>query len=78
MGWTAEPVQTEIEDLFVDMDKPEKDILQLLRAAEDGLSVNQLVEQSELPYAQVAASLMVLEMSSLVKMLPGNMYRALK
>lgn len=78
MGWTAEPVQAEIEDLFVDLDKPEKDLLQLLRAAEDGLSVNQLVEQTELPYAQVAASLMVLEMSSLVKMLPGNMYRALK
>ena len=78
MGWTAQPVQTEIEDLFEDMDRPEKQLIQILRGAEEGLNVNQLVEKTEMPYAQVAASLMVLEMSSFVKMLPGNIYRAIK
>lgn len=81
MQWETLPkenVQTEIEDLFVNMDSTEKQVLQLLRRAEDGMNVNELVAETGLDYAQVAASLMVLEMNDFVKALPGNMYRSRK
>ena len=80
MQWETnkQNVQTEIEDLFVNLDSTEKQLLQLLRNAEDGMHVNELVAEMELDYAQVAASLMVLEMQDFVKALPGNIYRARK
>ena len=81
MQWETvkkENIQTEIEDLFVNMDATEKQILQLLRRSEDGMNVNELVAETGMEYAQVAASLMVLEMNDFVKALPGNMYRSRK
>ncbi len=80
MQWVsvAQPVQTEIEDLFADLDSLEKQLIKIVRGAEEGIHVNQLADQTALPYAQVAASLMVLEMSGFVRMLPGNICRAVK
>lgn len=80
MQWKSavQPVQTEIEDLFADMDGVEKQLIKIVRGAEDGIHVDRIAELTALPYAQVASSLMVLEMSGFIKMLPGNMCRALK
>lgn len=80
MQWTpvTQSVQTEIEDLFADLDGVEKQLIKIVRNAEEGIHVNLLAEQTALPYAQVAASLMVLEMSGFVRMMPGNICRAIK
>ena len=81
MQWESqknETVQTEIEDLFVNMDSTEKQLLLLLRKAEDGMRIDDLVLETTMDYAQVAASLMVLEMNGFVKAMPGNRYRALR
>lgn len=71
-------VQTEIEDLFVNLESEEKLLLQMIRRSEEGMLVNDLVAETGLEYAQVAASLMVLEMNDFVKALPGNVYRAVR
>ena len=80
MKWetTRQAVQTEIEDLFVNMDSTERQLLQLLRNAEDGLRVDDLVAEMEMDYGQVAASLMTLEVNGFVKSMPGNCYRAVR
>ena len=80
MQWATakQPIQTEIEDLFADLDGVEKQLIKIVRSEEEGIHVNALAEQTALPYAQVAASLMVLEMSGFVRMLPGNICRAIK
>ena len=80
MQWQscAQPVQLEMEDLMADLDSVEKQLVKLVRTAEDGIHIDEVAEKMALPYAQVAASMMVLEMSGFVKVLPGNMYRAIK
>ena len=71
-------VQTEMEGLFSDMDENEKRLLQLIRRAEEGLHVNQLVAEAQISYAETATALMMLEMNGFVRMLPGNIYRAMR
>ena len=80
MQWqsVAQPIQMEMEDLTAELDSVEKQLVKLVRSAEDGIHIDQLSEKMALPYAQIAASMMVLEMTGFVKVLPGNMYRALK
>ena len=81
MQWEThrkETLQPEFEDLFMDMDNGEKQLLQLLRKAEDGMRVDDLVIETGMDYAQVAASLMALEMNGFVKTMPGNVYRAVR
>lgn len=80
MQWETKPqaVQTEIEDLFGDLDELEKQLVQTLRAAENGKHVNELIAETGLPYSQAATTLMLLEMKGLVKELPGSIYRAVR
>ena len=68
----------EREDLRAGVDRVEKQLVKLVRSAEDGIHIDQLSEKMALPYAQIAASMMVLEMTGFVKVQPGNMYRDLK
>ncbi len=76
MQWEAKQpaVQTEIEDLFGDLSDLERKLLQLLRTAEDGKHVNELVAETAEAYSQVASALMMLEMNGFVKALPGGIY----
>ncbi len=80
MQWEAKQlaVQTEIEDLFADMDDLERKLLQSLRNAEEGKLVNELVAETTETYSQVASALMMLEMNGFVKALPGSIYRAMR
>ncbi|MBR1808550.1 MAG: DNA-processing protein DprA [Paludibacteraceae bacterium] len=70
-----EPVQTEI---FDDLSDEDAAILGLLRSAEDGLHVNQIVMETKLPYSRLTSVLMMMEMRGLVRSLPGNIYKAAK
>ncbi len=80
MQWqsSAQPVQTEMEDLLDTLDSVEKQLVKIVRSAEDGIHIDAISDKMALPYAQIAASMMVLEMTGFVKVLPGNMYRAIK
>ena len=80
MQWETKPqaVQTEIENLFMDLDELEMQLVQILRAAEDGKHVNDLVEETGIAYSQIATTLMMLEMKGLVKEMAGSIYRAVR
>ena len=69
------PVQTE---LFDNLTEEETMLLDMLRKAEDGLHVNLIVMETQLPYSQVTSTLMMMELKGIVRSLPGNIYKAAK
>lgn len=73
-----QPVQTEMVDLWQDLDDTERVILQKLREQEDGIHVNLIVMECGLSYAVVSSTLMMMELKGIVKGLPGGIYRTLK
>ncbi len=83
MSWETDtdakrPVQTEMVSLTVDVNDTEQMLLDKLREDEDGIHINLIVMECQLPYSEVSATLMMMELKGLVKSLPGGMYRALK
>lgn len=83
MLWDAEntkpkPVQTELIELFDALSPTQRTLLDKLREEEDGMHINSVVMETELPYPEVASELLMMEMQGLVKSLPGGIYRALK
>lgn len=73
-----EPLQTEITDLFGTLSESQRTLIDKLHEQEDGMHINVVVMETQIPYAQASADLMLLEMQGLVKALPGGIYRALK
>lgn len=69
----SKPLQTE---LFPVLDETEDNIVNLLRGS-DGFQINVIAQRLNLPIHNVSASLFELEMKSLVKLLPGGVYRLL-
>ena len=83
MGWTTkdtprQAVQTRMFDLMEDVTPAQRTILEKLQEAEDGMHINHIVMETALPYSDVASDLMMLEMSSLVRSLPGGFYRLVR
>lgn len=78
LGWQPRQgiVQTELEGLFAELSLEERNVLQILRANEDGLHVNAIVTQTGKAYSDVATTLMMLEMNGFVHALAGDIYRA--
>lgn len=82
MGWTVPEQQT--LPLFEDttwldsLTELQQQIMRLLMQAEDGLHINDLTAQLQLPYATIACEMSLLELDDLVKSLPGGIYRSLK
>lgn len=72
------PVQTEMVELTELLDPVQQQLLQKLREAEDGMHVNMLVMETQMPYSDVVSNLMIMVMQGIVKDLPGGIYRALK
>lgn len=80
MGWTTrmthkQPVQTQLIGLMDDLTPSQQTILTKLQEAEDGLHINLLVMETELPYSDVSSDLVMLEMQGMIKSLPGGFYR---
>ena len=78
MQWhqnTPKAVQTRIVELLDDYTAQQRSIIQHLRATDDGCHINQLVISLQLPYNEIAAELMTLELKGVVKGLPGGMWR---
>lgn len=82
MGWTtaAEPTLPGLEEQPSATPAPlgdaETQLLSLLRSSEEGIHINNLVLETGIPYSDVASSLMMLELSGVVRALPGAVYRA--
>ena len=79
MGWQTRTMpkegrQTQIIGLLDDLTPSQQRLMELLQEAEDGMHINLLVMESELPYSDVSSDLMILELEGHVKSLPGGVY----
>lgn len=81
MQWQDEapqPQQTTILELVYDLTEQQQQLVTLLREAENGLHINQLVLETQLPYNIVSSELIMLELQDIVKSMPGGMWRIIK
>lgn len=76
---TSPPVdtQTQMNELLTTISDDELCILTKIRQQEDGMQINYIVQEVNMPYSKVSSTLMMLEMKNLVKSLPGGIYRAI-
>lgn len=81
MQWATErtlPTQTELVELTEEITDTQRQLLDKLHEEEDGMHVNMLVMETQRPYSDVIADLMMMTISGIVKDLPGGIYKALK
>lgn len=71
-------IQTELPNLLETLSPEEQSIIELLHQEEEGLHINQIVQETNINYPQTASTLMMMELNGWVKSMPGGMYRALK
>lgn len=80
MGWAtdAHPSDGAVQrQLFVELTPDEERVLSCLRQEPEGLSVNLLVVECDIPINRLTAILFSLEMKGVVRSLPGARYRAI-
>ena len=81
MQWQTEnkpPIQPMMVELLHDLTDLQRQLLEKLSETEDGWHVNQLVTELQLPYNEVAAELLMMELNGIVKGLPGGIWRRLE
>ena len=81
MQWgysTSQPKQTTMVELLYNLSEPQQKLYELLREAEDGLHINQLVMEAQIGYNIVSAELVMMELQDVVKSMPGGMWRVKK
>ena len=83
MNWSthtsaAQAIQTTMPGLLGDFSPVQQTLLGKLQEAEDGLNINFLVMETELPYETVSSELVMLELEGLVRSLPGGFYRIVR
>ena len=83
MLWTTDkrPVQTSLQGLDTaddsDLTEEQQKLLNMLRESEDGLLVNDIAEETDIPYSEIITHLMTMEIKKRVKSFPGGKFRAL-
>lgn len=78
MRWeeqTKQPRQTTMTEMLYDLTPTQQQLINLLRDAENGMHINQLVMETQLTYGTVSAELMMMEIQEIVKSMPGGMWR---
>ena len=80
MGWKTKQekaggIQTSLIGRMDDLTPAQQTLLTQLDAAEEGLHINVLVQQSGMEYGEVSSELTMLELQGLVRSLPGGIYR---
>lgn len=78
MRWEHAPkkvIQTTLVDVLYDLPPTQKQLLDILREAENGIHINQIVMETKLAYSVVSAELMMMELQDIVKSMPGGMWR---
>ena len=81
MGWekiVKQPTQTTMLELMYDLTKEQQQLVNLLRDAEDGIHINQLVMETQLAYNMISSELVMMELKDVVKSMPGGMWRLKK
>lgn len=83
MQWTTrntvpQPVQTKMTGLMAELTERQARLAQLLQESEEGIHINLLVMETGGDYAAVASDLVLMEMQSLVRSLPGGIYRIVR
>lgn len=78
MNWdliaqSKKPVQTH---LFEELSETERSIIEKLRSHGDGLHINELALQMQVPFSSLSGELVSMEFKGLVRALPGGIYRA--
>jgi DNA protecting protein DprA len=81
MMWATakRPVQTQLTGLDRsddDLAPEELTLLRMIREAENGMLVNDLAEEADIPYSDVITHLMALEMKKRIKSFPGGKFMA--
>lgn len=77
MMWESKTQKVIAPRLFDDFTPEEQKVADVVRQYEDGIHVNQVVMEVQMPYYQVTTLLFQLEMKGVVRALPGGMYRPL-
>lgn len=77
MGWESKPrtEKTVQRELFPDLSEEETAIVTLLQKIPDGLQINTLVVETNIPVHKMSALLFELEMKGVVRALAGGIYR---
>jgi len=65
------------KDVELNLTSQQSTILTLLRDAEEGMLVNEMVEETQIAYSDVITDLMFLEMKKCIKSFPGGKFMAL-
>lgn len=83
MNWTPrnapkQPVQTQLIGILADLTPSQQTIVNKLQEAEEGLHINHIVMETQLPYSDVSSDLLMLEMQGLLRSLPGGFYRLIQ
>ena len=71
-------MQTSLVGLVCELTDPQQKLYDLLREAEEGLHINQLVMETQIGYNIVSAELVMMELQDVVKSMPGGMWRVKK
>ncbi len=79
MCWDAENISSQPiqRQLFPDLTKEEETLANILQTASDGMSINDLAVNSELPINKLSALLFEMEIKGVIRALPGNRYKLL-
>ena len=79
MGWDAQPTAPSAiqRQLFPELTEEENKICQLLEKHPDGLQINTLVVETNIPINRITGILFELEMKGVIRTLAGGMYRLL-
>ena len=81
MSWESvdKPAANTIQtSLFADLSEPEEAIIGILRQFAEGINVNELAIQLNIPFSKLSSQFLEMEFKGLVKCLPGGMYRVVK
>ncbi|MBQ8443646.1 MAG: DNA-processing protein DprA, partial [Bacteroides sp.] len=81
MGWNTSPHPTRggiQRELFPELNEEEMKIVRLLQQHPEGIQINLLVVEANIPIHQMSALLFELEMKGVVRALAGGVYRLLQ
>ena len=83
MGWKTKQekaggIQTSLVGLMDNLSETQQSLLTKLEAAEEGLHINVLVQETGKDYGEVSSELTMMELDGLVRSLPGGIYRIVR
>ena len=76
MGWIQTKQKGSIQrELFLELSNEEQSIVNILQKHTEGIQINTLVVQADLPISQLSTLLFELEMKGVVKAMAGGVYK---